>query len=292
MICLTGDLHHSSLRTGNQLHADDTEIRIAGRYLDMLAERDIKVTFFISGKAFDEEWDDLKPICEHPLVEVGGHNYSCFTPSLWHRFWNKAIGSFNGPRWMQRRDARRTISAAQRRTGRRIQVWRNHMYMHGPYTEEVLSECGIGLCSDGVVADGMAPVWHPAGLFNFGLNVIPDHEHLYHAERTPEWVDWWTKRYGWSDDYGPNSYYVEEWTGIVLECLRWNESRGAISNMIIHPITLYLCDRFKSFQRILDYLETRETVHMSEVLERARRGKAAAPARVFPEIEEGVLVSP
>jgi hypothetical protein len=266
MICLTGDLHHATLKTGNQQHADDSEIRLAGRFLKMLEERDIKVTFFVSGKAFDEEWDDLEWICNHPLVEVGGHNYSCFKPELWHRFWNKAIGSYNGPRWYQRLDAIRTVRAARRRTGKTLRLWRNHMYMHGPFTEEVLAGCGFECCSDGVKADAKGPEWHPAGIFNFPLNVIPDHEHIYHGERTPEWVSWWQKRYDWSDDYGPDSYDVDEWTEIVLDCLRANEARGAISNMIIHPITLYLADNFASFQRVLDYLAQRETVHVSDAL--------------------------
>ena len=29
MICLTGDLHHMSLRTGNQAHCDITELKVA-----------------------------------------------------------------------------------------------------------------------------------------------------------------------------------------------------------------------------------------------------------------------
>ena len=48
MICLTGDLHHMSLGTGNQKHADDTEIRIARRFLSMLEEAEVNVTFFVS----------------------------------------------------------------------------------------------------------------------------------------------------------------------------------------------------------------------------------------------------
>ena len=99
---------------------------------------------------------------------------------------------------------------------------------------------------------------------NFPINVIPDHEHLLHAERTPEWVEWWIRRYNWSDDFGPNSYDVEEWTDIVLDGLRENEARGAVSNVIIHPITLYLCDRFRSFQRILEFLSAR-TVQMGKL---------------------------
>lgn len=163
----------------------------------------------------------------------------------------------------------------ERATGRPVRLWRNHMYMHGPHTEEVLAGLGVRLISDGVRQDAMGPVWHPAGVLNFPINVLPDHEHLYHAERTPEWVERWRRRHRWSDDFGSESYFVDEWTDRVLDCLRRNEERGAISNMIIHPITMYLCDGFQGFQRILEYLASRETVHLGDVLDRLT---TAAPA--------------
>jgi peptidoglycan/xylan/chitin deacetylase (PgdA/CDA1 family) len=266
MICLTGDIHHQSLGTGNQKYADQPEIAIARKYLALLESVQIKVTFFISGKAFHEEWNrDLQEICQHPLVEIGGHNYSCFTPPLWHRLSKKLFRSYNGPRWYQKRDTEKTIAIIQERTGKRIRFWRNHMYMHGPFTDEVLSASGIFMCSDGVSAQIREPLWHPKGLYHFPLNILPDHEHLYHAERTPEWVKWWVKRYQWSDDFGSESYEIEEWTDRVLEALKKNEERQTISNMIIHPITLYLADRFKSLPRILDFLAQHQTLHYSEL---------------------------
>ena len=263
MICLTGDIHHSSLRTGNQQHCNMPEVRIATRYLRMLEEARVNVTFFISGRTFVEEWDDLRPICESEWVEIGGHNWNCFQPPLLHRISKKILGSYNGPDWYQRRDAERTIEIARQRSGRVIRAWRNHMYMHGPGTESALSSCGIRFCSDGVRAASRGPEWHPAGLYNFPINVIPDHEHLYHAERTPEWVTKWQSRYGFADDFGPQSYYIDEWTEIVLECLRKNEARGAVSNLIIHPITMYLCDGFRNFRRILDFIAARQSICMS-----------------------------
>ena len=269
MICLTGDLHHSSLQTGNQQHCDITELQTARQYLDLLADAGVKVTFFISGKCFTEEPGDAVPIAAHPLVEVGGHNFDCFQRELWHRVWNKLINSYNGPAWYQRRDARKTIDAIRSATDVRIQSWRNHMYMHGPYTERVLAQCGISVCSDGVRRDANGMTRHPAGIWDFPINVMPDHEHLYHAERTREWVAWWQKRYNWSDDYGPDSYEIEEWTDRVLDELRDHEERGVLSNMIVHPLTMYLCDRFESFKRILAFLADHKTVHVSEVRARA-----------------------
>ena len=265
MICLTGDLHHMSLGTGNQKHCDITEIQVARRYLQLLEKRGVKTTFFVSGKSFLEEWRDLQPIVTHPLVELGGHNWNCFTPEIWHRVSNKLFRSYNGPLWYQRRDVRKTIEIISEKTGERIRYWRNHMYMHGRHTDRVLAENGILVCSDGVKrgSNGMERV--TGELYNFPINIIPDHEHLYHAERTREWVDWWQKRYNWSDDFGSESYAIDEWTDLVLRGLEENEERGVTSNLIIHPITMYLCDDMKNFERILDFLSERETVFVSEV---------------------------
>ena len=38
MICLTGDLHHMSLQTGNQQHCDITEVETGKLFLKMLEE--------------------------------------------------------------------------------------------------------------------------------------------------------------------------------------------------------------------------------------------------------------
>lgn len=281
MICLTGDLHHQSLGTGNQAHCDLTEIEVARRFLELLKDANVKVTFFISGKAFAEQADELRPIVDSPLVELGGHNYSCFQPQLMHRVWNKLTGNYNGPRLYQYWDARRTIETIANHTGRRIRVWRNHQYMHGPHTEQVLSSLGIRLCSDGVDRYITGPGRHRSGIYNFPLNIIPDHEHLYHAERTPQWVAQWQERYNWSDDFGSRSYFIEEWTELVLEGLRQHRHQGVISNMIIHPITMYLCDQFRSFKKILAYLESHQTAHLTETIDRPRRAALSdhLPAR-------------
>lgn len=274
-ICLTGDLHHATLRTGNQAHSDRSEIDIAAEYTGRLLEAGVKVTYFVSGRAMEEEWESLRSICSSPNVELGGHNYSCFTPTLQHRVFKKLAGSYNGPSFVQRRDCLRTIEAIRNRTGRRIRAFRNHMYMHGPGTEKVLASCGIEVCSDGVRAASRGPEWHEGGLFNLPINVIPDHEHLYHAERTSEWVETWLKRYNFSDDFGSRSYEVEEWTDLVISQLHENAERGAISTVLIHPITLYLCDRFRAFSRILDVLAGAETIFVSEALASGTKAEAA-----------------
>ena len=196
-VCLTGDLHHQALGTGNQRHCPDSELAIAARYLALVREAGVKVTFYVSGLAFRDQWDELRAIADEPLVELGGHTWSCFTPALPHRVWKKLGGAYNGPRWWVRRDAERTIEIAWRRTGRRVVAWRNHMYMHGPGVADALAQAGITSCSDEVAPGGVPRRDGP--LVTVPINVIPDHEHIYHAERTPEWVEQWRRRYRWRD---------------------------------------------------------------------------------------------
>ena len=62
MICLTGDIHHTSLKWNEQKYIDpkDSEVKIACRYLKLVEEYGIKVTFYVTGKTFKEEWGDIK----------------------------------------------------------------------------------------------------------------------------------------------------------------------------------------------------------------------------------------
>jgi len=266
-ICLTVDLHHSSLQTGNQRACDITEIQVARKFLELLEEKNVPATFFITGRCFEQEWHDLRPICEHPLISVQGHGYHCFEPPLFYRAWKKLTGNYNGPSFWERRDIRRTINIIESYTGTTPTCWRNHMYMHGPNTSRLLSEQGIRLVSDGVTRATHQPEINSDGLWNFPINIIPDHEHLYHAERTPEWVAWWVNRYKWSDDFGPHSYYIEDWTDIAIQCLDANEKRKAVSNLIIHPITMYLCDGFVGFRRLLDHIAKRSTTTLDRLVD-------------------------
>lgn len=265
MIALTCDVHHAALRTANQFHCDASEVAIAARFAAMLRETQIKATFFVSGRTFADEWPALAPICDSEWIELGGHNYGCFAPALPHRVWNKVAGSYPGPRWLEERDVSRTIEIAWRRTGRRLRAWRNHMYLGGPHTARVLAAHGLAVLSDGVDREAAAPT-ADGGVWRMPINVLPDHEHIIHAERTRSWVARWQRRYRWRDDFGANSYDVDEWTEHVLEDLERNRARGATSVMLIHPITLYLADRLRSVRRILDVLTTSPTRFISELV--------------------------
>jgi peptidoglycan/xylan/chitin deacetylase (PgdA/CDA1 family) len=269
MIVLTADLHHASLDTENQRASDLGEITCARRFWERTEEAKIPVTFFVSGKSFVEHWDELRPLCESERVELGGHTWDCFEQGWVHRASKLALGSYPGPRWMEARSIHRTRAIARAKSGRDLLVWRNHMYMGGPSSDEVLAAAGIRVRSDGVQATSRGPSVGAHGVVQMPLNVIPDHEHLLHGERTPEWVARWQRELRWSDDFGPGSYPIEAYVELLIEQLHVNERAGVISTLLLHPITLHLADRMQRLDRILEALSRYETVTMSQAVERA-----------------------
>jgi len=63
MICLTGDVHHSSLGTNDQCYlSGGTEVRIAARYARLAEAHGVKLTFYVTGKTLVEEWRDFQTV--------------------------------------------------------------------------------------------------------------------------------------------------------------------------------------------------------------------------------------
>lgn len=264
MICLSCDIHHASLNLPYNPYCEKSELQVTRELLKLLEKHNVKATMFITGKCFTEEWEDVKPICDHPLVEIGGHNYFCFQPALLHRIWNKAFKNYNGPRPYQSYDVKKTIDIIYKKSGRGVTSWRNHMYVHGPNTDDILSKRGITICSDEVKAAGAGPVLND-GIYNFPINIIPDYDHLYHAHRTEKWVKWWVDMYKHVDDFGTESYYIDQWAEIAMKQLKEKESGNITANVLIHPMSQYICDKFKCLEEILEYIGSKENCLYNEV---------------------------
>ena len=49
MICLTGDVHHASLRTNESgfIASGDSEVKIAQRYVELIEKYAVKTTLYI-----------------------------------------------------------------------------------------------------------------------------------------------------------------------------------------------------------------------------------------------------
>jgi hypothetical protein len=270
MICLTGDVHHSSLMINDQKHIGDpalTEIRIARQYVELLEKHRVKATLYVCGRCFTEEWDDLAPVVRHPLVEVGGHMFNARFPRECFDAYGEQTGLWNGPRWYQDWDIRRNAEVVQEKMGHSLVSWRAHSYKADVNTHELMAAHGLKLTSDAVEKDNLWPKRIEAGIISHPLNVIPDHDHLYHAHRTREYVERINAAGYGADEFGAVSYTIEEWGDLVLRQAAAIDEQGGIATVLCHPLCMWLADRFKTFERILENVASRRTIFAREILD-------------------------
>lgn len=270
MICLTGDVHHTSLRINDSRFIPDpgdTEIKIARRYMELMEKYGVKVTLYICGKSFTEEWDDLKPTATHPLVEIGGHGYRSRQPRRFFDWYGRRTGNWNGPRWFQAWDIRKSLEVCEERTGYRFVSWRAHSYKVDPNTYPLLAKYGVKVVSDDIRARNLWPERICNGLVSHPMNVIPDHDHLYHAHRTREFVERANKSGYGADEFGAVSYTAEEWGRRVIARTMEIEQMGGITTILAHPLCHYLADRFKTLETLLEAFRGIKMIWARDVLD-------------------------
>jgi peptidoglycan/xylan/chitin deacetylase (PgdA/CDA1 family) len=275
MICLTGDIHHSSLRINDQrfiADPDDSEPRIAARWLRLVEKHGLKVTFYVTGRTLAEEWDAFRPIADSPSVEIGGHTYRGLPRPLGSRVRALLTGRAtlshslsHGSPARQKRDVERMIAVVQRRTGRRIRSWRSHGLVTDASTYRILAECGIRFVSDDLDWAKMIPERIPGGLISHPMNVIMDHDHIYHAHRTPAYVEEQKKNWGFAADPTRESYDIQEWARIVRRQVSAIQAVRGVATILMHPLCMYLADRFTTGERLLEFFSQFPTVWASDM---------------------------
>ncbi|WP_231741177.1 polysaccharide deacetylase family protein [Halorubrum sp. CBA1125] len=236
--------------TRDQAYLDRTEVEVAIEYAEIAAEYDVPVTLFLTGRTAVEEPERVETLAAMDNVEIGGHNYWAFDTPV-HKTWRGAekvtggrIGSWNGPRPFQRFEIRRTIQALNER-GVDVTAWRDHAYRHDQYTTELLAEEGITHFSDAVGPDER--VRQEDGVTVVPVNTPPDHEHVYHAFRTPgsEAVE------EFEGPFGERSVSVDEWVEWVLEKTESVQLDEGVATVLAHPACLWLADEFDAFERLV-----------------------------------------
>jgi hypothetical protein len=270
MICLTGDLHHASLQINDQQHIADpalTEIRIGRQYVDLLEKHGVKATLYICGRAFEEEWADLEPTATHPLVEVGGHMHNARFPRECFDAYGEQTGLWNGPRWYQDWDIGRNVAVVREKMGYQLISWRAHSYKVDANTYDLMARHGLQVTSDAIEKETLWPRRIEAGIISHPLNVIPDHDHLYHAHRTPEYVAAANARGYGADDFGAQSYTIAEWGELALQQALAIDDQGGIATLLCHPLCMWLADRMATFERLLQELSRRQTIWAREIVE-------------------------
>lgn len=257
-VCLTGDVHHMSLETRDQEYMDRTEVEAALEYAEIAGEHDVPVTLFVTGKAAKEEPERVRTLAAMDHVEIGGHNYWAFSTPI-HKLSRGLTGSWNGPRRFQAWEIRRTLDAFEA-VGVTVTAWRDHAYRHDENTAALLADRSITHFSDVVGPDER--LRRTDGLTVVPVNTPPDHEHVYHAFRTPEFVD----GDEFSGPFGDESYAVDEWRNWVIDAIQDRTAAGTPATVLAHPSCMALADDLDAFERLCDHIaENNEPVHLTEL---------------------------
>lgn len=257
-VCLTGDVHHMSLDTRDQPYMDRTELDAAVEYADIAGSYDVPVTLFLTGKAVAEEPAAVDRLAAMDHVELGGHNYYAFD-TLVHKASRGLFGSWNGPRPFQGWEINRTIDALAGH-GVDVTAWRDHAYRHDDNTASLLADRGITHFSDAVGPDEI--VRTEQGLTVVPINTPPDHEHVYHAFRTEEFV----AESDFEGSFGTESRSVDEWLSWVREAIDDALAAGQPATVLAHPSCMDIADGLESFEFLCATVaEDHEVKRVSEV---------------------------
>jgi peptidoglycan/xylan/chitin deacetylase (PgdA/CDA1 family) len=210
MIFVTADVHNC-MSYGHPCCREFDEPAAALKYATIAAGEGIKVTLFATGKAVLESAATFRKLAEMPNVELGGHGWDSFCkPKVRTLLWSLS-GSRHGPRWHQRLDVHRTVSAFRSVLDRRPISWRQHAFYTDEHSYSLLKEVGVRVVSDRVVSEHLAEcAWASqsiekmdSGLWSLPINIIPDHDSVEHGgldqARMDMTVQRWRNAGGWGN---------------------------------------------------------------------------------------------
>ena len=134
--------------------------------------------------------------------------------------------------------------------------------MSDKQTCRILTRLGVQAVSDALDASARQPLLLPEGIVSLPINVLPDHNHIYHAERTPERIVRETPPGNFS--YG--SMAIGEWYDIVEAQIHEIHADGGIATVLVHPICMHISDDFHIFERICRLAAQLGTIWTSEAI--------------------------
>lgn len=206
------------------------------------------------------------------MVEIGGHTYSGIPAGKIYKLWCKITKGYlpthsptYGSPFKQKIDIKKMIEIVKKKTGLNIISWRSHGYIHDKNTYIILSKMGIKIVSDEISSKKIYPEEIKKGLISVPINVIPDHDHIYHAHRDENFVEK-AKKVGYGkDDFGIDSYDIKKWGEMVKKQVYEIEKKGGIATILMHPLCMYLSDEFKTAEKLIEFFSKFDTIWMKEV---------------------------
>lgn len=248
-IFLTGDIHGEHENFGDQKFSDLNEVESAQKYVDILEKYGLKATLFFTGKSVKQDADKIREIAEKNNFEIGAHTYNSLRPQLMHRAFRKFLGSYYGPSIYQKFDVKRTKKAIENKLGIVPITWRTHAYQSDSKTPRILEEEGFQVISD-KKHDGNIGELDKSGVLSIPMNVMPDHEHLLHAEKTREVC----RNNGFEDVFTHKAYPIDEYISIIKEQIQHRIESGSHAVLLIHPMCMEAADSMEMFEELCDFI--------------------------------------
>ncbi len=264
MVVLTADVHHMSMETRDQRYLTDTEPRVSETYADVAEQHGVKVTFFATGKALEEEPGVFQRLASRENVELGGHNYYAFQPRwLYNWFFYRTLGLWNGPPMFQNWEIRKTIDQFRRTTGVRLRAWRDHAYRHDENTYRLLAKNGIRVVSDEVGPEWDGPYRHRDEIVSLPVNVMPDSDHMYHGDYRPKTTKGWSLQ---RSTFEPTLMWPKEWISCVKSQVRQVVNRDGTACLLVHPAPMKIVGNFELLNRLCKFLSSFESATVTEAI--------------------------
>jgi len=270
MICLTGDVHHLSMKYPLQKYLDNDLHSMLGEYLNIAKGFSMKSNLFITGKTFVENNSNLFcALINYSNLEINPHGYySLNLPIFKNRKLNKYISRILfRTNWIQSYDIKKVSQLFREKLGLTTCSWRTHAFHSNINTLKSLQKYDYKIISD-EVSRKLRPYYIiPKKLVSLPINTLPDHTHLFYAYRNEEWVK---NMKNWRGDaFGKTSYPAEDWLIIVKNQVQEIVKKGGIATLLVHPEIMYILDKFKTFINLCDFLSRYESIFVSDSIQYA-----------------------
>jgi len=214
-------------------------------YVEILLSFNSKATIFSTGKCVRKNKCVFKSLAKNEMIELGGHTYTAFRPRILHFAFHAISKSYYGPRFYQRWDIERCLSAFEE-IGMKPKVWRTHAYAGDKITYSILNALGFIAVSD--KRQLCTPI------------VKKECGNLYHVYITMP-AD---------EEISPRALKQnEEWKTRFLRAMRSEIEKGADIVFNLHPKRMKMLDDFETFAQILKELKRKnyKFLKISEMVE-------------------------
>jgi len=99
-------------------------------------------------------------------------------------------------------------------------------------------------------------------LYYIPINVLPDHDYVYHNGRLQGTFD---ESILLSTEFKTKAMAIDEWLKSVKVQVAKIIKAGGLATLLVHPACMEVCDNFKIFEKLCQFVSQYKTLCMKEV---------------------------